>query len=302
MSDVVTQLAPYAAVANGILTLAGLGVLINLAAFARQAERTRADVIEERLKNVVADLERTKEWNAREQKDLQEKNEALRLQLEKVLSESGITLDTLTVGASLIEATDKTKILIRDLIQQLEEISQNQKNVSPELYMEAAKAYMAQKNWRDAALSLDSYTAAHSSNFDAQLLRGIAYANSRENDLMALRAYNEAIALLSPNIAIEIRSRAFVYRGAMLKRLRRFDEAQNDLILGERWSDAKSYEALDAAYNLACVYAMTGDRERMLSKVKQVINHGTYKRTILRHVSDYFKMFADDAEFIKLTS
>ncbi|MDB5471645.1 MAG: tetratricopeptide repeat protein [Caulobacter sp.] len=300
MDDVVKAVAPYATVFGAFFSAALLGVLINLAAFARQAERSRADVIEERLKNVLQQLEFTKQDGERAASQLKADNEALKNQLQAALSGSGITLETLAAGASLSTAAEKNQKIIESLIGRLESAAHPQNAMSPQLHLEMSKAYAAQKNWSAAAGHLDAYVGVFADDVEAQFLRAVAHANSRNNDLSALRAYNEVVALEDTLPDGQMRARAFVYRGAMLKRLGRLAEAESDLKIGRQLAKNGSYEFFDASYNLACTYALKGDRAGMLAELGNSKMLKRYKSAIRNHLSDYFWKFKDDEEFLKI--
>ena len=64
------QLQPYLAAVSVTISVATLGFVLNLALSLRQIARDRTEIIEERLRNVREDLERTEKWNAREKESL----------------------------------------------------------------------------------------------------------------------------------------------------------------------------------------------------------------------------------------
>ena len=101
-------------------------------------------------------------------------------------------------------------------------------------------------------------------------------ANSRggrEANLAALRSLNHSIALAPANLDANVRARLYGYRGADLKRLGRFDEAEQDLLFARRLAQAP-YETQDIRYNLACVYALTHRKEAMLRDAKGTAGSG----------------------------
>ena len=297
------QLQPYFAAAGAALGFATLGFVIKLAKTVRNAERARAEVIEERLKKSEENLVRTEKWSEREKQELTAKNEQLRVQLEAALSGSGLTLQALAFGGSLQEVKDVVKESINSLVEKMERVETTDQSVlDPRWHLELAKAFMAQGEWDKAATHFDKYVQFNPLDSDTQFSRGVAYANIRGGDqsnIAALRAYNEAIALAPKSLDKRLRARLFGYRGAMLKRLNRLAEAESDLILALSIAD-RDYERNDIKYNLACVYALQGEKTKMLNLVKELRSHEREIGAICYHVRDFFAKFANDAEFLAL--
>src|SRR5208283_2916161 len=105
-----------------------------------------------------------------------------------------------------------------------------------------------------------SFGVVDSGDWEDYYIRGVNLANTRgdhETNLRALRAYSEAIALMPRELPDNDRSRLYAYRGAILKRLGRLEEAQHDLLLAQRWA-REAREINDAIYNLAGVAALDG--------------------------------------------
>ena len=129
-------------------------------------------------------------------------------------------------------------------------------------------------------------------------IRGVNAANRRggtARNLAALRAYNEAIALAPVDLLDNSRSRLHAYRGAILKRLGRLEEAEHDLILAQKWAVAAS-EIEDADYNMACVMAMSGKPEQAIALVKKLVSQNVRWANILK-TNSYFRTLATHAEF-----
>ena len=62
---------------------------------------------------------------------------------------------------------------------------------------------------------------------------------------------------------------------------------------------SKPYEQLDAAYNLAGIKAMLGDRDGAMALVREVVEQGG-AALIANHIEDYFASLREDDEFIQL--
>ena len=62
----------------------------------------------------------------------------------------------------------------------------------------------------------------------------------------------------------------------MLKRLRRLDEAEADLSIASKLA-TDPYDILDTRYNLAGVYALAGERLKMLDAVRTFAGDRRYK-------------------------
>jgi hypothetical protein len=75
-------------------------------------------------------------------------------------------------------------------------------------------------------------------------------------------------------------------------------EAENDLLLAQRWA-REQYEVYDIAYNLACVYAKTRQRKKMLEQLRPLVKQLQWRR-IIRTQQTYFGNYWDDPEFQRL--
>jgi len=147
-----------------------------------------------------------------------------------------------------------------------------------------------------AATHYDKYTAFRPDDWEVHFLKGVAYANCRmghKTNIASLRAYGDAIALAPSSVGCDTRARLHTYRGAMLKRLGRLDEALSELELAGKWAQA-DYEVYDNYYNLACVHAMRKDKENMLKYLRQLLAAPGWKERI-RH-SPYFAHFWEDKD------
>ncbi len=297
------ELQPYFSATAAILGLTTLGFVIRLAAVIRSAERARADIIAERLQLSEERRSFSEEKNQKKNENLTAENEKLRSQLEEALSGSGITIDTIAVGATINQLGSDIASKIDNLIGKMEKAEDSGGGIrNPSWHLELAKGYMAKRRWNDAAEHFDAYVSVRPEDFRSQLTRGVAYANMRagnDTNLMALRAYNEAITFADSAPEDSLKARLFVYRGAMLKRLGRLKEAEADLLIGKSLA-TEEYEKRDAEYNLACVFAMKNDRVQLFRALEALRGADRELRAIRGHLDDYFKNFANDEEFRKL--
>lgn len=230
-------------------------------------------------------------------------NEALRSQLEEALSVSGITIDKIVAGGAMNQVGSELSQKIDDLIERMEQVEGAGVQVrNADWHLELAKGHMARRRWSDAAEHFDVYVTVHPDDSGSQLSRGVAYANmrgGRGTNLRALRAYNEAIAFADEGAENWFVARLFIYRGAMLKRLRRLEESEADLLIGKARATT-NYEALDAEYNLACIYAMKNDRAQLFNTLERLSGAKRELGAIRSHLEDYFLNFATDEEFLQL--
>jgi tetratricopeptide (TPR) repeat protein len=145
---------------------------------------------------------------------------------------------------------------------------------------------------------------ADSEDWEDYYIRGVNLANARGDsdvNLAALRAYSNAIALAPSSLPDNVRSRLYAYRAALFKRLNRLEEAQQDLVLAQRWA-TEEREIYDALYNLACVLAMGNSPREALPVLRRMIQHSSDWAAIARSSRQYFGKLFDDPEFKNLTA
>ncbi len=165
---------------------------------------------------------------------------SLGARLKTSLGTADLNARSLAQGRSLSDAPEDTrdKVLrllgeLRETIDTFPEPGGRDPMLDPDTLLALAEGLMAQCKWLEAGRQLAEYAAARPEDWEANILRGVAFANSRagfETDLASLRAYNEAIAFLPRDIEPNRKARLFAYRGAMLKRLGRVEEAEADLV------------------------------------------------------------------------
>jgi tetratricopeptide (TPR) repeat protein len=192
---------------------------------------------------------------------------------------------------------------LQTLQQMLDALRDQQGGVglAPAVELELARGLLAKRRWREAAEMFDNYVDADPDDWEAHFARGAAYANVRggnTTDLAALRAYNEALALAPREEVDAWLSRFYGYRGAILKRLGRLDEAENDLRLAASKA-VSDVDRDDAAYNLAAVYALSRRRDEALAEIAS-LRGSRFMQAIEAHEHDYFASLADDLEFRRL--
>lgn len=222
--------------------------------------------------------------------------------LDESLAQAGIDTEGLISGTATADQQ------VRRALEQMEAVMTILRNraaegtVPPDVELNLARALMAERRWAEAAEHFDRYVGQVDPDWEVQFVRGVAHANVRggsPSDLSAWRAYNEAIVLLPDDADPNIAARLFAYRGAMAKRLRKYDQAEADLQLARRRATA-SYEIVDIAYNLASVYALAGRRDEAITELRTL--HDLGRIDLVRgHLDDYFRPLRDDAEFRQIT-
>lgn len=306
ITDVVEWLQPYAVLVSAIFSVAALGFLVNILRLSREAAADRIKVFEDRLAGAKEERERDEKWYTREKERLERELAESRTQIEKLLAGAGLDLSALALGEGLRTLTDDLKrqvnVLTEELEKRLSALPPSLDDARAKAQLSIAKGNMAVGKWGRAAAQLDEYSIHEAPDWEAQFSRGVAHANARRgpaSDIAALRAYNDAIALAPPDMERDYRARLHAYRGAILKRLRRLDEAAADLTIARQLATA-TYEVVDIQYNFACVFAMRGDRPAMLQAVRQLAGAPNYLAAIRAHLHDYFDQYRDDPELLAL--
>jgi tetratricopeptide (TPR) repeat protein len=254
----------------------------------------------QQIESTKNDLQRTEKWYEREISALREK-------LSGTLSNEGITTESLVMNLDTSILKSEFKTIIVDVLKEITEIEtkikyDDEKIQRPEFFLDLAKGYYLSKQWLEAAKNCDKYVEYFPTDWEAHILRGVSYMNSRNGnstDLAALHAYHEAIVFMPDNVESELRARLFTYRGAAAKRLNRLDEAESDLLLAQKFASTE-YRICDIKYNLAAVYALRGDRLKMLEMVSALKEHPEFLMSVQAHLNDYFSKYVSDMEFIKM--
>jgi tetratricopeptide (TPR) repeat protein len=183
------------------------------------------------------------------------------------------------------------------------EAKAGQDAVPPDALLEIGKWYLALRDWATASTYLDAYVKRADADWEAYFMLGVAYANCRQGERTnraALRAYDEAIIRLPSNPPVNLTARLYSHRSGMQKRLGRLREAKTDAEVALQLA-AAPYEQVDAIYNLACIEAMSGNRNAALGYIAELNKLGA-TRLVLGHLDDYFSSLRDDSEFQHLIS
>lgn len=228
--------------------------------------------------------------------------EELRTQMKEVLNEVGIDLKSIFQKGS-VSIKEEIKGEISNLLNQMEKKeSKNETNEDGHWHITIGEAHYAKEEWDKSAYHFEKASYLFPYNWQLHFAKSVAYANSRKNEithLKALKSYGETIVYMPKDIDMDLKGRIFTYRGAMFKRLNRLDEAESDLKLGEKLVNSE-YEKQDVYYNLACIYAMKKDKEKMLIYIRKLSQKFGYKSLVLFHLNHYFKNFKEDKDLIQL--
>jgi tetratricopeptide (TPR) repeat protein len=235
-----------------------------------------------------------------------DKAKSLASRVREQMDETGLNLSDLAQGRAMTKvAVDSIRPFVEELAQSVRSLQRDRESettVDPDSLRALAHGELGVGNWLAAARILDDYARQCPDDFEANFSRGVAYANSRDGhgtDIAALRAYNDAVASMPKSLDSNYRARLFTYRGAMLKRMQRFDEALADFHIAETLA-SNEYEVTDLTYNFASTYALMGDRSRMLAVIRKIPPHSTILPLIQARLGDYFSKFAKDEEFLSL--
>lgn len=298
------DLQPYLTAISAGLGVATLGFLLNVVKTIRDNAQDRINIQEERIKKAAEDQQRLEKWSDREKAELKSQLEQAKKDLDALLKSQGIDLGALALGKqisqSAAEVRDEAHKLVHEMKANLERLSaiapdrESQPDSAVELSL--AMGSMASGEYEQAASHFDAYAARGATSWEAHYSRGVAHANARggnASNTAALIAYNDAIALAPRDLRPSVRARLFGYRGAILKRLQRLDEAASDLRLALRWAEG-GYESLDAHYNLACVSAMQDDRAGMLEHLTALDDDDGFRSLVASHINDYFRRYKND--------
>lgn len=295
MTEFLKDAQPILALVSALLSVTVIGFVIKLTLLMRDALSQRVEALKD--KNAVTEERRIKEREDRVRAE--KERDELKQKLAEMLEREEVSVESLVANPTSGNIRKEVTDAVREVLREIQEVSldANPETRDPEDHLELAKASTVAGDWLSAAKHYDEYVAVHPENWEVHFLRAVAYANTRggnATNLASLRAYGDAIALIPKGLNLNTRARLHTYRGAMLKRLRRLDEALSDLLLAQKWA-SEAYEVVDNLYNLACVYAMREEKENMMECLRNLSLAPQYKHTI-RH-SPYFENYRQDEDF-----
>ncbi|WP_271893341.1 SAV_2336 N-terminal domain-related protein [Candidatus Phyllobacterium onerii] len=126
---------------------------------------------------------------------------------------------------------------------------------------------------------------------------GVDHANARRNQ-QALEAYMMALELAEATVDNNERAKLQSYISAMLKRLGRLSEAEEYARAALRIAKDETVR-IDALYNLACVQALSGNRDPLMSSIRELGRNEHGRNMIRSNLGNYFADYAEDFEFLK---
>ena len=152
-------------------------------------------------------------------------------------------------------------------------------------------------------MKFEEYARLKPEDWMSSYLRGVSFANAKRasaTDIAALRSYNDAIAFVPADADRNWRARLFTCRAAVLMRLNRMEEAKADLSIAERHA-TDEYELNDVAYNLAALYALGEERDKLIEHVERISRDAPAIQEIKDRINSYFSKFKDNSGFLQST-
>lgn len=300
-------------IVTGIINLVLLTFLFNFFKTYREIAKEREEIIKEQ-KNLSDSktqvVERELAYTDRQNKQLTNEKETLQKQLMEILKSEGVDNSFLLDNSFLKNLTGDFIEKVDSLTTKLEKvelsINKNGKaeNIDGSYHLSIGNGYIVSKDWAKATYHLDIASQAFPNDSNIHFTRGVCYANIRggnETDSKSIEAYSKAIIYLKDSEK-ETRNKAYIYRGAMFKRLRKLDEAECDIKFGLANTLNRHFQA-DGLYNLACIYAMRSDKHNLLGTIKVIKQiDNSYLSAIKYHLSNYFVNFKNDDDFKMLIS
>lgn len=184
--------------------------------------------------------------------------------LKKQLIEANIDPQSYYVKNVIINGNNELKNKIKIMTDRIESLMQGYTDDNFDLNLSLANAYAINEEWTKSAKQFEKVTKAKNTSWELYFSQGTAFANSRlgkESHLKAFQAYSSAIVFLPDEIEDNIKARLYIYKGAILKRLNRLIEAENNIKIGLEYA-TDEYEINDGLYNLSCVYAIQNEKDK----------------------------------------
>jgi Flp pilus assembly protein TadD len=245
----------------GLLNLSILGFIIRFSLIMKNAFNEKEDILKKRIEDMYTELTKTEKWASREKEELKKEKKVLQKQLDEILKKAEVDPLSFDLPMAVKKLNSEVKSSLKEISTKIEKLKIKDNSDNYNLNISMAKAYASNEDWYKAGKQYDIATFKVKDNWELYFHKGIAYANSRKGSYavkQALQAYSDAIVYMPNEIPNNTKARLFLYKGAILKRLNRLDEAQIDIELGLKYATAP-YEINDGLYNLACVYAMKND-------------------------------------------
>lgn len=245
-----------------LLNFGALGLLIKLILINNSTNNKMTEMKDVQIKMLEDEIQKTEKWKERKEEELINKIQELQKELNKTLEKTGGKEDAYNI-LKMIENHDKRLDgVLKQLIEKIEKIDIDENQYDFNMILSMASVYALESKWEKAASMYEKACSLNPGNEELYFSCGIAYANSRlgrKNDIKALQYYSNAIVYFSGNNN-SFFSRLFIYKGAMLKRLNRLNEAYETVKFG--YNLATEYEEInDALYNLSCISAMQDEVE-----------------------------------------
>ena len=259
----------------------------------KSAFKEKEDVLLKRLDSFEEDLKRTEKWAERKQMELKDERDQLKIRLDQILLDANVDMDSFSLHPSMEVMNKDLKNSLNQIIERIESLETSPHPENPDLHISMAKAFASDGKWLEAAQHYDLATKTINDNWELYFYKGIAYANSREGkttNLRALESYANALVYVDESTSKTMISRIFIYKGAMLKRLNRPDEAEKDILLGLDYAE-NQYEIDDGLYNLACIYAMKNKNNDFLVTAEKLKMRNPKKH---EYLLERFKIYAPD--------
>lgn len=113
------ELQPYLAAISAVLSVATLGLILNIVKSIRDNAQDRIAIQEERIKKAVDDQQRLEKWTDREKAELKAQLERAKADLDQLLKSEGIDLGALALGKQLTDSTLEVRAAAQALVDEM---------------------------------------------------------------------------------------------------------------------------------------------------------------------------------------